>query len=127
MKNSILILLILLLAVTICNGQVIAIKSYSFGSYNTLIGKSAGIYLTSESLCVIIGSDSTAANIGGYDMIWYVNPTEEIEQAYPSVMQAIRAYDKNKDTKENRKKLSAQIAIAINLDQIIRKRTVKIL
>ena len=80
------------------------------GLYNTLIGEGAGESLTNESYCVIIGHDSTAQNIKGEDMLWYVDWDEPLlNVGYKCILkQYLREYiETGKDTKENRMKYAS--------------------
>jgi len=62
------------------------------GIFNVAIGREAGKYLTTESYCVIVGHDSTAINIKGEDMIWYVNWDEPLLLINKDIKQILFQY-----------------------------------
>jgi len=53
-----------------------AVWDTNFFYYNIIIGEGAGRYLSSESYCVIVGHDSTAVNMKGNHLLWYVDYSE---------------------------------------------------
>ena len=98
---------------------IIGSFGYDGGYYNTLIGYGAGHYLTTESYCTIVGSDSIAYNLHGKDMLWYVDYNLTSNLLPYCIEKELRWYEDNIinkgiDTKEERIKLSKKIVIILN-------------
>ena len=82
------------------------------GDYNICIGINAGLYLTNENYCVIVGHRSAQINIKGKDMIWMIDWDEPY--LTPQVKAILLDYQNNfiltgKDNKKSRSELILKI------------------
>ena len=82
-------------------------QAQKYGDHNILIGVNAGMFITNESYCVIIGHDSLAINAKGKDMIWQVDWNEPYILKNPDIKIILEDYYKrfiltNKDDKDYR-------------------------
>lgn len=76
------------------------------GKCNVIIGEGAGKHLTTESYCVIVGSNNLAVYASGADMLWIVDWDEPYLLKNSEIKNILWNYNINyrpdNDTKENR-------------------------
>ena len=64
------------------------------GHDNVIIGENAGMNITTESYCTIIGNDSIAQNIHGANFIWYIDFNCEYLHLKPELKGYLKAIEK---------------------------------
>ncbi|MEO6304655.1 MAG: hypothetical protein ABIP51_15955 [Bacteroidia bacterium] len=109
-------IIILLFLISISFNTKSQITGILRGGWNVCIGRNAGWYLTTESFCTIIGHDSTAINLKGKDLLWYVDYKESL--LTNDMISLLKNYEPlvgtKEDTRENRISLHKKLAYLLH-------------